>query len=649
MKLIPTFNTINGNLDSMTIDADPGHMNFVASKAGFGIPYGTFYTETIEKKDNGIEATYQLYADKVTLKVFRRTTADNYIETYTFINNNKERIEIQSDKLGIYAPFNDNYDILEVTLNRRCHAHIWCGGNCAYIYGLRMNGGDGNVGLVLTKGYIDSYGIERKNNSNDRGDIILYLPAVSLEPEESLVVEWEMFAFKDVRDFFNKASEYDTFINLQTRKFSMALYETVTVTADRFIDSANISGEEIPVANTKAGAKIILSNKSVGEKKIEFSYGEHKSFAYINVYDDILSVIDRRINFIIDNQQIKDENSPYYGAYALYDNEEDEPFIVPGRFSDKNACRERSAMTAVMLARLLKGVKDNNYKSKIHDSLMLSMDFIERQIVRPDGVVCDDAGYKKNPLIFHRKYNYAWYINIYAMMYEYTGDIKWLDKTMLMLGRYYSINGAAFFSIGMPIMRITALTERDNLNDYRSAAIAFFLMHGDKIIELQDKIPPHEVKYEQSIVAPAATILMSCYNISGDRKYLNAADTYMKYLAAFNGYQPDYRLRDIPIRHWDGYYFGKAKMFGDTFPHHWSCLTAEAFSLYGNIVSDKSFSERCDSILRNNLCLFDEEGRGSAAYIYPKYINGRKGGFFDPYANDQDWAIYYALEYSSEI
>lgn len=650
MKLIPSFNTISGSVDSIVIDNDNRHLNWVAGKTGFGTPFGTFYTDTITKSDNGLTVIYEYYLDDITLKVERRTIGDNYRETYTFTNKDEKKdITVKTDKMGIYVPFNDSYDIAEVSLNRRCNAHIWCGGNCTYIYGLRMNGEDNNVGLVLTKGYIDSYGVERKNNSNDRGDFIFYLNEFTLEPKQSYVVEWEMFAFTDIHNFFDKAGDYETFINLQSKRFSCGLGETFTLTADRFIDSAILDDEDIHAANTKVGAKILMSYKTIGEKLLSLTYGKYKTYAWFNVYDDIMSVIDRRINFIIDKQQILDIDSKYYGAYALFDNEENEPFILPGRLSNKNAARERVGMTCLMISRLLKGVNNIDFKNKINDSMLLSVDFIGKQIVKEDGTVSDDAGYKKNIAGMHRKYNYAWYANMYTMLYELTLEIKYMNTAMKILEKFYAIGGNECYAIGLPIMRLVALTERDNLHDIGTRAKELFLSHGDAILNNGNNIPSHEVKFEQSILAPAANILLSCYNISGDVKYLEASEKFVKYLIAMNGFQPDFHMRDISIRHWDGYWFGKSKMYGDTFPHYWSCLTAEVFVLYANVSSNNTYIERADNILRNNLCLFDEEGKGSAAFIYPKFVNGRKGHFYDAYANDQDWALYYTLEYSSEI
>lgn len=91
--------------------------------------------------------------------------------------------------------------------------------------------------------------------------------------------------------------------------------------------------------------------------------------------------------------------------------------------------------------------------------------------------------------------------------------------------------------------------------------------------------PPFEVNYEQSIVAPAANILLQLYLLTREEKYLEDGKKQLQILELFNGHQPDYHLYETAIRHWDGYWFGKNRMYGDTFPHYWSGLTGNCFAL----------------------------------------------------------------------
>ena len=47
---------------------------------------------------------------------------------------------------------------------------------------------------------------------------------------------------------------------------------------------------------------------------------------------------------------------------------------------------------------------------------------------------------------------------------------------------------------------------------------------------------------------------------------LAAAEQALGWLLAFAGPQRHVRLRHVAIRHWDGYWFGLRRQWGDTFP-----------------------------------------------------------------------------------
>jgi hypothetical protein len=115
-------------------------------------------------------------------------------------------------------------------------------------------------------------------------------------------------------------------------------------------------------------------------------------------------------------------------------------------------------------------------------------------------------------------------------------------------------------------------------------------------------------------------------------------------LERFNGLQPSFHLHQIPIRYWDDYWFGKKHLFGDVFPHYWSCLTARSFRDYAQASGKKTYQALAEQCMRNCLCLFGENGEGSCAYVYPFRLNETRGEFYDEWANDQDFALYFALE-----
>ena len=178
---------------------------------------------------------------------------------------------------------------------------------------------------------------------------------------------------------------------------------------------------------------------------------------------------------------------------------------------------------------------------------------------------------------------------------------------------------------------------------------ALFLGHADRMLERGTDYPASEVNYEQSIVAPAADILLSAYLLSGEEKYLRAGEEQLAVLELFNGFQPDWHLYETAIRHWDGYWFGKRRIYGDTFPHYWSVLTGNVFELYGRITKDPAWLKRAEDSRRGVLGLIFPDGRASCACVFPHTVNGVRGEFFDEYANDQDWGLYYYLRDAERI
>ena len=117
----------------------------------------------------------------------------------------------------------------------------------------------------------------------------------------------------------------------------------------------------------------------------------------------------------------------------------------------------------------------------------------------------------------------------------------------------------------------------------------------------------------------------------------------------FSGLQPDYHLYEVAIRHWDGYWFGKKKMFGDTFPHYWSALTAVVYEDYAALTGNEKCRKAADAAYRGVLSLFMPDGSASCAYVYPVSVNGSACGYYDPYANDQDWGLYFMLRHVDHL
>lgn len=144
-------------------------------------------------------------------------------------------------------------------------------------------------------------------------------------------------------------------------------------------------------------------------------------------------------------------------------------------------------------------------------------------------------------------------------------------------------------------------------------------------------------------MAPAADVLLQTYRVTGDGALLEAARAQLHVLEQFNGFQPDHHLNEVAIRHWDGYWFGKRRRYGDTFPHYWSGLTGNVFAAYAAATGDGDYARRAEDSHRGVLPLIHDDGTASCAHLFPLTVNGEPGGYDDPYANDQDWALVFTL------
>ena len=276
---------------------------------------------------------------------------------------------------------------------------------------------------------------------------------------------------------------------------------------------------------------------------------------------------------------------------------------------------------------------------KVKDALNSYVSFV-RRIQRADYTTNSTVDFQS----YNRGYNYPWVADFWFTMFCATGDRQYLKDgygTLRALVRYFNHD---FYCIGVPTYGYTLLKD-NNFTAEADTLLNDFKLMADVFYENGPNYPTFEVNYEQSIVGPSIIHLLNVYMLTGNEKYLKGAESQLPLLESFGGKQPSFHLNDIAIRHWDGYWFGKDQIWGDTFPHYWSTLSGIAFRLYAKATGKQEYAERALNIFRNNFCLFSEDGRGSCAFIYPNKVNGQKAHFYDPFANDQDWAMVHWLKY----
>lgn len=665
-KVCYTINPSTGAIDNLTLENDKFAMkwlvatdgsqyDWIKSDYGWGLGYLTatvdgnshryHWNKPSDDLSHKRKVTYKVGA--INIVVNRQMRGDDLIEEYLFVNTLDKKVSLS--EIGIYTPLNDNYPDAATCLTNRTNAHIWGGENAAYISAIRMGGAAPHLGLVIVEGSIKGYEIfERgisKHHSQIRGIFAMKVTDMVLDPRETKAVTWKIFAHSGVKDFKSKLLACRSVL-MESDKYVYEQGDTAQIAIRGNIKNGLLICNGVkykPIKRNNLWHVLIPMNKT-GEARVELRYGNGKvTHVDCLVLSNIAQIIKRRADFIVKKQQMMNVEDARYGAYMIYDNEGDSIYLnnTPNcNPPDRDEGRERVGM-GVFLAKYYQ----LNPCPEVKKSLLCYAQFIRNKLQTEDYTTYSTTDHKSQ----NRGYNYSWVATFYFQMFKITGDkifARYGYNTLQALFRHF---GHGFYCIEMPVqLGLESLKDAGYEAEYNQLR-SDYIKTGDVYIKNHLNYPKHEVNYEQSIVAPAIHFLLQLYQVTNDAKYFNEVKRQMPILETFNGFQPSFHLNDISIRHWDGFWFGKNEMFGDTFPHHWSTITAAVFYYYAQCIGESGYMDRAKNIVRNNLCLFTEDGRGSCAYLYPEKVDGKKGAFYDQYANDQDWALNYYLLVNNDL
>lgn len=584
----------------------------------------------------GIEATYT-----------QEIIGDAIKETFVFTNVSERDIFPTLGQIGIYTPFNDDYIASDICIKARCHTHLFMGEEVSYVCALRMGGEAPHLGLVLLEGSLSDYSIERdlEKISNDRGDFILHPTAHPLMPKESFKISWMLFWHNGKDDFFTQLKKYtDRFLEVKAEHFTVFDNEKISFTVTPNFDFSNVAiiknDKAVPFTIENNVIKVEETPDSLGNQHYDITVEGVKTHLNIFVSPDLENLMETRINFIVDKQQYHKSGSGLDGAYLPYDNEEKHIFYNFN--ANYNGARERFGM-GIFIAAYLQYHENEKFKN----SLLEYIKYVEREVFDVEtGVVYND--FQRNRREAERLYNYPWVTIFYIELFRLFNDKNHLIYAYRALKRFYELGGAKFYAFPIPVTELLKFLEKENLIEEKNLIFNYFTDHCAYIMKNELNYPAHEVKYEQSIAFPATDLLLQMYDITKDKKYLEASKIQMGALELFAGIQPDHHLYEVAIRHWDGFWFGKRRQYGDTFPHYWSSLNGVAYNRHFKLTGDAAYRHKAENSMRGSLSTFYPDGSASCACVYPLSVNGKRTGFYDPFANDQDWALYFILRLYNE-
>ena len=636
----------DGTLASVVMNGDPHRMNWIAGTDRWGAlrrfvmgmerkGHLDICDDTTRFDFTGMriegESVVSTYAcGEIRATVRRTVTAEALEEAYEFTNTATWPVYFLRGHLGILATFNDSYAAASVSETQRCHAHIWCGGENSWVRALKMGPFPTELALVLQKGDLDAYSVRRIQDeiSNDRGDFVLHPGPFHLNPGASKTIAWKLVAYPAGR--FDETLLRNGGVRIAFRQ------ETIFPGEEFVIDVTGPDGRTVRETRRP--------DRGVGEYGFEFDVGGRKCRArgYCSpAFDDLVTA---RVRYIVGRQQCLERDSPLYGAYLIWDSEDDAPYFDQ-RWHDHNACRERVIM-AETVARWLRRHPD--------PEVMKSLELFERFVLREffDEKTCtvyDTIG--KDPK-FKRLYNAPNLVQFWRELYALKGEARYLDYIERSLLDYYRLGGGKFYPNGCDFSSELVLLERAGRKVPRLREAV--CRHVATVTDNGIRYPEHEVRFEQTIATPAVSILAQYYRqVEKSPKVRAALEANLDVLSRFQGNQPDHRLDEIAIRHWDGYWFGKRRLYGDTLHQH-SSITARAYLQYAAATGDDRLVDRAERCLRNCLYMFRPDGSATCAYLLPLTVTmlnrdgttrsaTRRGEFADPFVNDMDTALYMAM------
>lgn len=657
-----SFDAIKGVLTSLFLVGDPENANFIKPGRGLCELHATpWYGRdgenctkvlepwTLESFSEDTDKAVAVFSRRgvIATETFTLTDKDLRIEL-NIKNTNFYPVYFKREDISIYTPFADSYDDSVTCQRVRTHAHMAPFGENSYVRVERMGESSYNLGLLFLKGGAYSYSQENCTQSNDRGHLVMNVEPFSLTEGKSYTVEVSVFPHKGGDDFFAKARNYVEYIDVQSDNgyvYIKGESGNFILTASSDVTNAKITcdGKKLPFTVEGKKVTVPLTWNSCGEKIVCYEVNGRRGFAYFFVSLPLETLQKKRAKFIVKNQQCLDKDSPLYGAYLIYDNEEKRQYFSYV-FTDHNANRERMSMS-LFLVKYMRKTGDRS----IEKSLYLFNEFLLRECVEEDtGRAFNNIGKEAKR---QRLYNAPWVILYFCELYLYDKNERWINLAYKMINAYYENGGAGFYPNGIRFSEIRRAFEASSNKEQYKNVLELFDTHIEALKRKGTAYPPHEVNYEQTIVTPAACLMMDKYHMCGDKAYITEAEKHLRLLIKFNGCQPDYRLYNVPIRYWDNYWFGKTRssVYGDTMPQPALAHSAHCFYSYGVITDNEKWIKYGLQAFRSGLCLFNGKGEASNSYVYPERVNGVKGQFFDPFANDQDGFLYLAYKTAEEL
>lgn len=599
-------------------------------------------TLDIESDDQQWSSTATHHLDVGIDLTISRVGSGSLTERYVFTNRTAEPIELTS--VGIQTPYADLYENAAEALDRSVHAHIFTGGSWAWALAEPMSGVGPSLGLIVRTGELWGYSVESRNrntSSNARGHLVLHVtdaarnpsafggqPAIRLAPEESYELAWDLAWYADVGSF-------------TTATRAPARFSTLSAavgTPIRIRSELPVSSPDPRLTIDRDGLDTVVSCGEVGSYSIDLGGQARTEIAF---HQPLRETVEARAAYILQHQRPTERAGILANAFVPVDTQNRLTQPANG-WSDWSDGSERIGMAVVLQLARNRGWLGRD----ADDALTAWAEFARRNLVDAEGTPHRGSHDMTGP----RLYDSSWLTEFFVARAEHTRDLEDLDLAYRIVCRAFELGASGFLAIGFS-ENCTALADaldaaglKDRAGEVRERLIGsarYFLAQGHHL-------PAHEVAYEQSIVAPLINLFIDAFALTGGAEFHDAIVERLPWLLAFGGPQPHARLNGVAIRHWDGYWFGTRRQWGDIFPHYWSALTSTVLLRLPESIRTARTDALAIAVLRANMSNYNGDGSATCAFVFPTAIDGAPAHAADPLANDQDWHLAMWMKFADQ-
>ncbi|WP_337060644.1 hypothetical protein [Kineococcus sp. G2] len=578
----------------------------------------------------------------LSLEVERRG-GERLRETYVLRNTTTEPVTVTG--VGIQVPFADVYHDARTALETAVHAHVFTGGSWAWVLAQPMSGTGRCLGLVVRQGSLAAYSIESRNHhtlSNVRGHLVLHptdaarnpaafggQPHLQLAAGATWTLSWDVGWYDDPAGFLQ-----DTHPAAHLERLSAPVGVPLPVRTQQAVSSPTPG---VRIEPTDDGA--LVHARQPGPVSLQIGTARTE----VAFHQPLPEVVRRRARYITEHQRAVERPGDLAAAFVPVDTRN---LLTQnsGGWADWSDGSERIGMAALLQQGLLRGWLDEDAYEPVVAAWAA---FARRHLVDAEGLTRRGSTHPGGP----RLYDVPWLAHFFTDRFRWSGREADLELAATLLEAQHAHEPALVPPIGGSEATVAVA---DALSATGQDARAHrlrreLLVNADDLLVAGRDLPASEVNYEQSIVAPLVNLLVDAHRLTGEDRYLDGIAERLPWLLAFGGPQPHVRLRDVAIRHWDGFWFGADRLWGDVFPHYWSALTAQVLLRLPRPLRTAGGDAAARSLLAANLLNQHPDGGATCAFVFPSSVDGRPAHRADPLANDQDWHLVVWMRLAEEL